>query len=101
MEPFHLFRYVDEQSFRFNYRTLTHAERFSIVSDQVFGKGLSWKDSTGKIPADRGGSTSTVRDGLNQKSPQGSDPPASTILKNTHEYSCSDKRSRRIGDGSR
>jgi hypothetical protein len=29
VEPFHLFRYLDEQAFRFNYRKdITDAERF-------------------------------------------------------------------------
>ena len=29
VEPFHLFRYLDEQAFRFNDRKATDAERFS------------------------------------------------------------------------
>src|SRR6266481_1882337 len=29
VEPFHLFRYIDEQSFRFNARKLTDEERFA------------------------------------------------------------------------
>src|SRR6185503_9121701 len=35
VEPFHLFRYLDEQSFRFNNRKLTDGERFSIVAGRV------------------------------------------------------------------
>jgi transposase-like protein len=31
VEPFHLFRYLDEQAFRFNNRHITDAERFVIV----------------------------------------------------------------------
>src|SRR3989454_1302587 len=31
VEPFHLFRYVDEQAFRYNHRDLTDAERFTSV----------------------------------------------------------------------
>ena len=30
VEPFHLFRYMDEQAFRFNNRRMTDAERFDI-----------------------------------------------------------------------
>jgi len=30
VEPFHLFRYIDEQAYRFNNRTLDDAERFSM-----------------------------------------------------------------------
>ena len=31
VEPFHLFRYLDEQAFRFNNRKLTDGERFSVA----------------------------------------------------------------------
>src|SRR5207248_468117 len=31
VEPFHLFRYIDEQAFRFNERKMTDAERFTEV----------------------------------------------------------------------
>jgi transposase-like protein len=48
VEPFHLFRYLDEQSFRFNNRKLTDGERFSIVSKQVIGRRLTYSDLTGK-----------------------------------------------------
>ena len=48
VEPFHLFRYLDEQSFRFNNRTLTDGERFSIVVEQIIGRRLTYSDLTGK-----------------------------------------------------
>ena len=32
VDPFHLFRYLDEKFFRFNHRKLTDGERFSIVA---------------------------------------------------------------------
>ena len=32
VEPFHLFRYLDEQAFRFNHRIKTDAQRFSLPS---------------------------------------------------------------------
>jgi hypothetical protein len=35
VEPFHLFRYVDEQSLRFNNRRMTDAERFVIGMKQI------------------------------------------------------------------
>ncbi len=38
VEPFHLFRYLDEQSFRFNERHDTDAQRFSKVLNSVAGK---------------------------------------------------------------
>ncbi len=34
VEPFHLFRYLDEQSFRYNHCKLTDSERFSLVTHQ-------------------------------------------------------------------
>ncbi len=48
VEPFHLFRYLDEQSFRFNNRTLTDGERFSIVVEQIIGRRLTYSELTGK-----------------------------------------------------
>jgi transposase-like protein len=49
VEPFHLFRYLDEQAFRFNNRKdLTDAERFVQVMRNTSGKRLTWKQLTGK-----------------------------------------------------
>lgn len=48
VEPFHLFRYIDEQSFRFNNRKLTDGERFSIVATNVVGRRLTYSELTGK-----------------------------------------------------
>jgi transposase-like protein len=48
VEPFHLFRYLDEQSFRYNGRKLTDAERFAFVCSQVAGRRLTWNRLTGK-----------------------------------------------------
>ena len=47
-EPFHLFRYVDEQAFRYNNRKLTDAERLDIVCRQAVGRRLTWNEVTGK-----------------------------------------------------
>lgn len=55
VEPFHLDRYVDEQSFRFNNRRdedgnkLTDAERFKIAASQIVGKRLTYESLTGKV----------------------------------------------------
>jgi transposase-like protein len=46
VEPFHLFRYLDEQSFRYNERTATDAERFHKVLGSVAGKSLTWNTLT-------------------------------------------------------
>jgi transposase-like protein len=42
VEPFHLFRYLDEQAFRFNMRKLTDAERFSDVVCGIVGRRLTY-----------------------------------------------------------
>ena len=52
VEPFHLFRYVDEEAFRFNERTITDSERFLSVLDTVTGKRLTYQQLTGKEPAE-------------------------------------------------
>src|SRR6202041_1005154 len=48
VEPFHLFRYIDEQAFRFNNRTATDAERFTSVMKQIVGRRLTYAGLTGK-----------------------------------------------------
>ena len=47
VEPFHLFRYVDEQAFRFNNRELTDGQRFEIGIKQIIGKRVMYKDLIG------------------------------------------------------
>jgi transposase-like protein len=54
VEPFHLFRYLDEQMFRYNYRgnrekKITDADRFSMMLSQIAGKRLTYKEVTGKV----------------------------------------------------
>lgn len=48
VEPFHLFRYLDEQAYRFNHRKLTDGERFSIAVSGIVGKRLTFDQLTGK-----------------------------------------------------
>jgi len=49
VEPFHLFRYLDEQAFRFNTRQeFDDHERFDLAVSQVMGRRLSWNKLTGK-----------------------------------------------------
>jgi transposase-like protein len=50
VEPYHLFRYVDEQAFRFNNRKMTDSERFDTVMGQIVGKRLMYKDLIGSAP---------------------------------------------------
>jgi len=48
VEPFHLFRYLDEQSFRYNNRKdLDDFGRFKLAMSQVVGKRLTWNECTG------------------------------------------------------
>jgi transposase-like protein len=53
VEPFHLFRYLDEQVFRFNNRgnkenKITDADRFDMVVRKIVGKRLTFAALTGK-----------------------------------------------------
>jgi transposase-like protein len=50
--PFHLFRYLDEETFRFNERTDNDGGRFAQVSGNIGGKRLTYKKLTGKDGAD-------------------------------------------------
>jgi hypothetical protein len=51
VEPFHLFRYLDEQAFRFNRRKVNDSDRFFEVLSKVVGKRVQYKDLTGKFAA--------------------------------------------------
>ena len=56
VEPFHLFRYLDEQAFRFNNRAATDADRFNEVVGAVVGRRLTYEQligtpSSGSRPA--------------------------------------------------
>lgn len=47
VEPFHLFRYLDEQAFRFNNRAWSDAQRFAALMLAVVGKRLTYAQVTG------------------------------------------------------
>jgi len=47
VEPFHMFRYLDEQAFRFNNRKGTDLQRFMLAMDNVWGKRVTWDELTG------------------------------------------------------
>lgn len=54
VEPFHLFRYLDEQAFRFNNRAtkenpMNDADRFGLALSQIAGKRLTFAEVTGKV----------------------------------------------------
>ncbi len=47
VEPFHLFRYLDEQAFRFNNRKMTDALRFALALKGIINKRLTYSALTG------------------------------------------------------
>jgi transposase-like protein len=54
VEPFHLFRYLDEQAFRYNNRATEHnpmndGDRLDLAVRQIVGKRLMYKELTGKV----------------------------------------------------
>src|SRR5258707_12839501 len=52
VEEFHLFRYLDEQMFRYNFRKLPHdGARFEHVASHILGKRLTYAEVTGKVGA--------------------------------------------------
>jgi len=54
VEPFHLFRYLSEQVFRFNERKDNDQERFFKVAGSVFGKRVTYSELIGagkRLPA--------------------------------------------------
>jgi transposase-like protein len=49
VEPFHLFRYLDEQSFRYNNRKgMNDGDRFLLALSQISGKRVTYSELTGK-----------------------------------------------------
>jgi transposase-like protein len=49
VEPFHLFRYLDEQAYRYNNRKeMNDFDRFKLAMSQIVGKRLTWDVLTGK-----------------------------------------------------
>src|SRR5437867_12756217 len=48
VEPFHLFRYLDEQAFRYNNRDKSDAQRFTEAMKNVFGRRITFAELSGK-----------------------------------------------------
>ncbi len=49
VEPYHLFRYIDEQAFRYNNRNdMNDGDRFVAAMKQITGKRLTYAELTGK-----------------------------------------------------
>jgi transposase-like protein len=61
VEPFHLFRYVDEQAFRFNNRIeMNDGDRFVAVMKQIIGKRLTYAELTDKVEAAEPGASPEI-----------------------------------------
>ena len=50
VEPYHLFRYLDSECWRFNNRILDDGERFMLAMHGFEGKRLTYKTLTGDAP---------------------------------------------------
>jgi len=53
-EPFHLFRYLDEQAWRYNNRgnrenPINDGDRFQLALSQIAGKRLTFAEVPGKV----------------------------------------------------
>lgn len=49
VEPFHLFRYLDEEVYRYNNRNMTDSDRFVFAMRQIVGRRLTYKQLIGKV----------------------------------------------------
>ena len=64
VEPFHLFRYIDEQAYRFNHRKeMNDSDRFDFSVRQIVGPRLTWAGVTGKKPYNSALAKDTVATG--------------------------------------
>jgi transposase-like protein len=60
VEPYHLYRYLDEQMFRFNNRKdMSDSQRFALAMSQIGGKRLTYSELTGKNESPRHETTGT------------------------------------------
>lgn len=50
VEPYHLFRDVDERAYRFNHRKETDSERFMGGLSQIAGRRLTWNQLMASFP---------------------------------------------------
>lgn len=48
IEPFHLFRYLDEQAYRFNARKATDGMRFLNVLRTIVGRRVTYQELIGR-----------------------------------------------------
>jgi transposase-like protein len=53
VEPYHLHRYLDEQTFRYNQRKLDDSGRFRLALSQIVGKRLMYDELIGKAAMEK------------------------------------------------
>ncbi len=53
VEPIHLWRYIDEEVFRYNEKDGSDRSRFALVARAVKGKRLTYNELTGRARVDR------------------------------------------------
>ena len=53
VEPFHLFRYLDEQVYKFNNRQGTDADRFVGLARSIVGRRVTFSELTGSLLCQR------------------------------------------------
>lgn len=63
VEPFHLFRYLDAEAFRFNNRSVKDADRFTAVASGIEGKRLTYKQLIGATEVPPNASTNEGQNG--------------------------------------
>ena len=49
VEPFHLFRYLDEQAWRYNHRKIDDGERFTNALRGIYGKRVTYDQLRGRL----------------------------------------------------
>jgi len=54
VEPFHMFRYLDEQAFRFNHRkAMKDADRFNLAMHGIMGRRVTYQQLIGEAKASK------------------------------------------------
>ena len=54
VEPYHLYRYLDEEAFRYNNREeMNDFDRFRVATSQIVGRRLTYAEASGRahVPA--------------------------------------------------
>lgn len=66
-----MFRYLDEQAYRYNYRKDSDAERFEMALGRAPGRRVTWAELTDKTPRQEPGYQMTFPWGKPRNFPMG------------------------------